>query len=69
METKHGCLHTVVGVEIIMLQKMLKLVSLWLETQANNTRLHVRECCRQHGRRNCSTFRNGANRGHRHIIA
>jgi hypothetical protein len=37
-------------VEIIGLQKMMKLVSHRLETQADTT-LHVSEYCSQHGRR------------------
>jgi hypothetical protein len=45
---KTWIVHTSVDVEIIGLQKTLKLVSVCLETQADTT-LHVRECWSQHG--------------------
>jgi hypothetical protein len=53
--------------EIIQLQKMVKSVSLRLETQADMT-LHVYKCSSQHDRKDCSKYRNGTNRAGRHWV-
>jgi hypothetical protein len=47
--------HASVRVKEIGLQKMLKLVSLNLETQADMTP-HVQDCCSQNGRRDYSSL-------------
>jgi hypothetical protein len=47
-------------VEITGLQKMLKLVSLCLNVQADMP-LHVHECCNQHDRGDSRKCRNGVN--------
>jgi hypothetical protein len=46
--------------EITELHKKLKLVSVSPKAQAETT-IHARECCRQHGGRDCSNCGNGAN--------
>jgi hypothetical protein len=43
-------IHTFIGMEIIQLQKMVNLVTLHLETQAD-TAFHVCKCSSQRGRR------------------
>jgi hypothetical protein len=56
-----------VGVEIIRLQKILKLVSFRLETQADMTLL-IRVSC-NHGERNCIECRNSENRTGKHRVS
>jgi hypothetical protein len=50
------------------LEKMLKLFSLHLETQAE-TVFQVYECWSGHGRRDCSSYRNGADWASRHQVS
>jgi hypothetical protein len=62
--------HTFVGMEIISVQKLMKLMALHLEGQTD-TIIHDSDCCSQHGRRGhveSQTEGNGANKAGRHQV-
>jgi hypothetical protein len=60
--------HALVDMEITWLQTMLKVVSVYLDIQAD-TALHIHECCSQYGRMDCSNCRNGTNWVGRHQVS